>query len=29
MRFYLDADLSPRIAVIGREQFGLDIVSRP
>jgi predicted nuclease of predicted toxin-antitoxin system len=27
MRFYLDADLSPAIAVLGREQFGLDIVS--
>jgi predicted nuclease of predicted toxin-antitoxin system len=27
MRFYLDEDLSDVIAVIGRERFGLDVVS--
>lgn len=27
MRFYLDADLSPAIADLARDRFGLDIVS--
>lgn len=27
MRFYLDADLSPQVAVVARERFGLDVVS--